>query len=350
MYDRVAVAGVAFDEARQRTVVVGTYQGTLQGAGATLASTPGAAFLLVLDSHGNLVTTRSIDQASAGAVALDASGGIWLTGSFANTSDFGSGMSLTSAGASDVFVASFDASGSTRWARGFGGQWDDGGTSIVVDASGRVLVAGSLDGHMLGEDLLGWHAFVSLFDSAGTRMWIDVAQDYDNTAPSLHAAFEGNGNILVEGAGEPPFPDGHTLYSSFLARIDGTGAGLATFNMGLAMLTDLATTPSGLVLAGEANNVGGYPDAGPDFGCGPIVNPLQADQAFAVALHAPGSCVWSQSWGGVAFPDRASADHLAVSKRGVWVSGDFQGTMFIGGTAYTYDAGGSSAFLARLAP
>jgi len=66
-------------------------------------------FLGELDGAGAHVFSRSVsgpmDQA-AQAMALDPSGGVWVTGRMESTVDFG-GLTLTSAGESDVFIARF---------------------------------------------------------------------------------------------------------------------------------------------------------------------------------------------------------------------------------------------------
>jgi hypothetical protein len=79
------------------------------------------------------------------AVALDGNGNVYLTGEFRDTADFGGGP-LTSAGETDVFVASFTSAGSPRWSRRFGGVKSDRGRSLALDYSAGVYLAGEFAG------------------------------------------------------------------------------------------------------------------------------------------------------------------------------------------------------------
>jgi len=72
---------------------------------------------------------------------VDSSGNVTVTGEFQGTADFGKGP-LTSAGDSDVFVASYDAAGNARWAERFGAGGTDRGYSVAVDSWGNLAVIG----------------------------------------------------------------------------------------------------------------------------------------------------------------------------------------------------------------
>ena len=59
------------------------------------------------------------------AIISDDEGNIYLTGEFSKTVDFGSGISATSAGNVDFFLAKFDKMGNAIWARTGGGILTD---------------------------------------------------------------------------------------------------------------------------------------------------------------------------------------------------------------------------------
>src|SRR6185436_9655371 len=74
------------------------------------------------------------DQAFA--MAVDASGNVYLTGSFTGTADFDPGagtFNLVSAGTFDVFVVKLNSSGDLLWAKSMGGSGSDVGNSIAID-------------------------------------------------------------------------------------------------------------------------------------------------------------------------------------------------------------------------
>ena len=79
------------------------------------------------------------------SLASDGNGNVLVTGNFAGTVDFDPGAgtaNLISAGAGDIFVAKYTSSGEYVWAKGMGGTGSDGGLSLVIDGSGKILVTG----------------------------------------------------------------------------------------------------------------------------------------------------------------------------------------------------------------
>jgi hypothetical protein len=92
-----------------------------------------------LDTDGNWLWTKGVGgvgfDASYG-IALDEAGNIYTTGEFSDTVDFDPGAgtsSLTSAGASDVFISKLDHEGNFLWAKNLGGTSNDLGEGIVVE-------------------------------------------------------------------------------------------------------------------------------------------------------------------------------------------------------------------------
>ena len=101
-----------------------------------------------LDTDGNWLWTKVIGgtgfDASYG-IALDEAEDIYITGEFADTVDFDPGegtSSLTSAGASDVFISKLDNNGNLLWAKHLGGVSSDLADGIVVQ-NGSLFLAGA---------------------------------------------------------------------------------------------------------------------------------------------------------------------------------------------------------------
>jgi hypothetical protein len=82
------------------------------------------------------------------AVATDASGNVYVTGQLAGVADFDPGAGTTAlAGVhDDVFVAKYTAAGALVWARQLGGTSADQGNAIAVDAAGNVFTTGTFQG------------------------------------------------------------------------------------------------------------------------------------------------------------------------------------------------------------
>ena len=76
----------------------------------------------------------------AGGVAVDSAGNCYVTGTFSGTATF-DGVSLTSSGAGDAFVAKFNGDGVLQWVRKAGGARHDDGQAIAVDTASDVYLA-----------------------------------------------------------------------------------------------------------------------------------------------------------------------------------------------------------------
>ena len=74
-------------------------------------------------------------------VAVDEAGNVSFTGAFQGVATI-AGSTLTSKGVSDIFVATFDAAGALKWARGIGGVNYDDGMRIQFGNTGNVYMAG----------------------------------------------------------------------------------------------------------------------------------------------------------------------------------------------------------------
>ncbi|MFT6923494.1 MAG: hypothetical protein ACJA1C_002509 [Crocinitomicaceae bacterium] len=101
-----------------------------------------------LDSDGNLIWAKAfggLNYVSGNAMAIDASGNVYVAGHFFETADFDPGVgvyNLTSAADEDVFVLKLDPNGDFLWAKSFGAEDDDVARSIAIDLAGNVCVTG----------------------------------------------------------------------------------------------------------------------------------------------------------------------------------------------------------------
>ncbi|MBK9284177.1 MAG: T9SS type A sorting domain-containing protein [Sphingobacteriaceae bacterium] len=109
-----------------------------------------SAFVLKLDNLGNHIWSFSIGGAGydhAYAVDVNATGEVAITGRFDYTVDVNPGVgtnTIVSAGAEDIFVAKYDASGAFLWAGSYGGPDFDFGSSVKFTNNGDVLVSGAV--------------------------------------------------------------------------------------------------------------------------------------------------------------------------------------------------------------
>jgi PKD repeat protein len=75
-------------------------------------------------------------------LATDASGNVYLVGSFRGSASFGGPTLQSNAGSTDVFLAKYGSTGSHQWSRRVGGSQDDEGLAVTVDAAGEPTITG----------------------------------------------------------------------------------------------------------------------------------------------------------------------------------------------------------------
>ncbi|TGE20368.1 T9SS type A sorting domain-containing protein [Hymenobacter aquaticus] len=186
-----AVHATATDAAGN-VYLAGSFTGTL-AFGSTVLSSHNINELFVAKRNAAgqwLWITQAGGMASYGTayfddkhgLALDADGNVYVTGSFKGDATFGpSALSSIVGGYKgfDVFVAKLNGSGQWQWGRQAGGNNDDRGNGVAVDATGRVYVTGSFESATAGfgtstltnQNSFGGATFVAQLTSAGQWLW-----------------------------------------------------------------------------------------------------------------------------------------------------------------------------------
>lgn len=248
-------------------------------------------------ARGHIGTTDTFSE----AVTTDASGNVYTTGSFDQTTDFDPGpgvLNLTSAGHADIYVSKLNANGDLAWAFSMGGVTSDAGTGIATDASGNVYVAGSFSGTV----------------------------DFD----------PGPGTTNLTGGGK------------FLCKFDTNGILISaialpgTLSFDIPLAVDAADN---LYLAGSFT---GTADFDPGAGVFNLTSAGSSD-IFVLKLSSTGSFIWAKRMGSTSL-DRANALALDVNGN-VHITGTFNGTVDFdpgAGTANLTSAGATDAFIQKL--
>jgi len=158
------------------------------GAGTYYMNSAGGTdiFISKLDASGTFVWAKQLGSSSNDygvSIALDASGNVYTTGNFIGTVDFDPGVgtfNLASAGSTDIFISKLDASGNFVWAKSMGGTGGDGGSSLVLDASGNIYTTGSFSGTAdFDPSAVAYNltsagssdVFISKLDASGNFVW-----------------------------------------------------------------------------------------------------------------------------------------------------------------------------------
>jgi hypothetical protein len=231
-------------------------------------------------------------------------------------------------------------SGNTLWSKHFGDVQIQLATGIAADATGDVVVVGSLRGTMdLGGGQLasagGADVLVAKLDPAGDHLWSARFGD-SSWQLATGVAVDAAGNLAVIGtfSGSVDFGGGALTSAGesdvFVAKLDPNGAHLWSKRFGESTLDQ-----EGASIAFDADGnvvLAGVIKATVDFGGGPLTSAGGFD-GFAVKLDADGSHLWSKRFGDVA---NDAAAHIATDALGnVLLTGNFQGTIDLGGAPLT---------------
>jgi hypothetical protein len=237
-------------------------------------------------------------------MVVDPTGGIYLTGTFSETTDFDPGTGVaarTSLGSTDVFVAKY-AAGALVWVAQIGGTGAERVTSLARDAAGNLYLGGAFEGSTDFDPGAGTQVLTSLGGDDGFVVKLSAVGDF-----TWSRRFGGTSADQVTGV-----------------AVDATGRTYATG-----------------VFSGSADLL---PAAGPT-----IVSNGAAEDAFLLGLDAAGGVGFLFPIGGTD-TDRANA--IAVTSGGVVViGGTFQGSAAFAASAVTQltSQGGGDAFLAGYA-
>lgn len=132
--------------------VAGIFEGSAVFSGVTISGAGNTdIFIAKYNSSGNLVWIQQAGGAGfdgdAGCdISIDSKGNCYVTGNFNETASFGGAAKLISAGYYDIFVAKYNSNGTLGWAKSAGGPRSDMGCGIVVDASGNSFITGNYTG------------------------------------------------------------------------------------------------------------------------------------------------------------------------------------------------------------
>ncbi len=143
---------------------------------------------------------------------IDANNNIIITGSFSGTTDFDPSNSISNQVSqnnnSDVYVCKLNNNGEYIWAKGFGGSETDNGTSVTLDNTGNIYLAGSFSLWADFDSQLGPNgylqtngfadAYICKFDANGNYIWTKNlgGAGYD-TATSI--VCNANGDVFISG-------------------------------------------------------------------------------------------------------------------------------------------------------
>jgi len=298
-------------------------------------------------------------------IAIDDAGNVYSTGYFGGTVDFdpGSGVySLTSEGASDVYVCKLDPSGTFQWAMSMGGSGDDIGYAIAVGDDGAVYVTGFFQGVADFDPGLGTFPlsvvgfddiFVCKLDAAGTFQWAKaIGGDFWEYGQGI--AVDGTGSVYVTGwfGDTVDFDPGPGVFNlvgtpdAFVCKLDANGV----FQWAKATTGSDSTISAGITVdSGAGVYITGSFRGTTDFDPGPgqfNVSSAGDRDAFLWKLDTSGNFEWAGAMGGLE-EDRGNGLVLD-STGGVYITGSFDDTADIDPGLGVFSVSGAGAFVCKL--
>jgi len=199
-------SGIAVDSAGN-VYVTGEFRSTMP-VGATTLTSKGSTdiFVIKLSPAGQPLwanSAGSTDQDYGMGIAVDGSGGVYITGAFQDKAEFGT-TTLTSKGYDDAFVAKLSSTGAFLWANSAGGPDYDNGNAIAVNAAGDVFITGSYESDAtFGTTSLSSKGyddiFVARLSPSGPFSWATSAGG-NNKDLGNGIALDPGGNIFVTGS------------------------------------------------------------------------------------------------------------------------------------------------------
>jgi hypothetical protein len=160
------------------------------------------AFLVKLDLNtgvamwGNFIGSTTVEQANGVSVGPD--GSVVVVG-YTFGSITISGQKYTNAGLNDAFIAKYSSTGVFQWLKGFGSTSSDYASSVSIDSSNNVYVAGFATGEINGlpDSGLGDSVLIK-YSSNGTVIWtrrINCVSEDD----ALSVAVTSSGTVVMSG-------------------------------------------------------------------------------------------------------------------------------------------------------
>lgn len=336
-------------------------------------------FVAVYSSQGIFEGAFQIGSAAndqIGGIAVDATGNIYLAGTFQGTLDlsaYGGPAALTGAGSTDGFLLKINSSGTIGWAVTLGGTGADTANAMTVDAAGSVFVTGSFhDTATFGGGATainrtsswGAGAFVARFDTLGNAVWASEIGGLA-TVDTAGIVVDSAGNIVVGGTfdGTVDFDPGADLdilttnggKDVFIDRLTGAGSFVWADTFGGTYdesFGGLAADVSGNVYV--TGSFYGSVDFDPATGPGhsvTLANPSTSySDIFVVELGNDGVFGYASRFGG---SNNDESHGVCVDGQGnVYVTGGFFGTADVDPSPLINtltSVGDSDAFVVKLA-
>ncbi len=301
--------------------------------------------------------------ASGKSVAVDGNSNIIVAGYFAASVDFG-GITLTSVGGYDLFMAKYALDGRLIWVKQFGSAsangmpGDDSINDMAVDGNGDVCVAGNFQDTVdFGGGLLSSagpkDGFIAKLRGAdGSHLWSKRFGGTSSSDAGNGVCFDGAENVIMTGkfSGTNDFGTGPLVSSgadAVVVKYSASGAALWARRFG-GTLVDVgrgvaADADGNIVVVGSFMGTAAFGAVSLTA----VAGAIPMDDGFIAKLSVNGDVLWATRFGstGYDFCNRVVVDGGGA----IFLTGSCVGTVAFGGTTLV-GKGGYEMLTARMTP
>ena len=306
------------------------------------------AYISKLDSVGNLIWAKSFGGTGAthsSGISLDASGNIYISGDFSNTTDFdpnGTTANLISLGGTDAFITKLDVNGNLIWAKSIGGISDEYGKSIAVDALGNIIATGTYSGTADFDPSAAIFyltpvgaidIFVEKLDATGNFVWAKSIGGISNEfAGSMNVDISGNIYTTGQYSATVDFDPGVSVFNLtsagmediFISKLDANGNFIWAKTIG-GNSTDISYGIK-IDALGKIYTTGYYSgtvDFDPNTGTTNLTS-VGGDDIFVLKLDNNSNLIWAKSMGGSSLEYGKTL--VLDNSSNIYISGLYNGT------------------------
>ncbi|MGV3757046.1 MAG: immunoglobulin domain-containing protein [Verrucomicrobiota bacterium] len=360
-------------DANTQYIIAGARGSLRQDVHQLVTVAPGQPFYSLIKKpvNGPSIWSREIiGQVMPHDMALMPDGGVVMVGYFQGTVLFKTnaveGLSVTSKGAEDFFVARYLANGSLCWVRAEGSTAADVAIDVAADSLGNIAVAGTMGGpgNVAGTTIFSQGMFLAKYLSDGSMPWMRPVFGNQSYATSVTADnlghfyiaghFRGSvhaGGTDLDAIRAPNWYDGDSIIMKY--DMDGHCEWVQQIgNYSWEHISHIqADGFNGLVVVGEFLHA---TSIGPFYLTDDSYNYYNSHNAFVAKLSTTGTWEWAKTLPG---DEHTRFTALDVDSLGeIYVAGHFWGTIEVNGTNLVsddylnYDHGEVDGFIMRLSP
>lgn len=241
--------------------------------------------------------------------STDATGNVYVTGTFGAPSIAFGTFTLMNSGNTDIFIVKYNPLGNILWAKGVGDAESDFSTAITTDGSGNVYITGHFKSPSitfgtttLNNSGTGFNdIFIAKFDSLGNALWAKSAGNTDDDYGKSIIS-DSSGNVYVAGYYKSSITFGGTTLTTagiddiFVVKYDTSGNVLWANSAGGAY-GDQALS----IAADNSGNVyvtGSFYSPTFTFGTISLTNSSSGQDMFIAKIDAVGNLLWLNKFGG----------------------------------------------------